>query len=124
MVLVLVSIPVSANAQYGGGAQVGGGGSSLEEQLNLAKEKVANANQTGAYGSGTPMLGTGTQNGGYVEKIFALFTTCNDNSANPKMIELCGKFSLSLNQHLKQLFAENNSTIQQIILLPFSGLSK
>jgi hypothetical protein len=46
-----------AHAQYTGGGQVGGGGSSLEEQLNLAKEKVSNAEQQGAYGSGTPMLG-------------------------------------------------------------------
>jgi hypothetical protein len=46
-----------AHAQYTGGGQVGGSGSSLEEQLNLAKEKVSNAEQQGAYGSGTPMLG-------------------------------------------------------------------
>ena len=44
-----------SHAQYGGGAQVGG--STLEEQLTLAKEKVSNAQQQGAYGSGTPMLG-------------------------------------------------------------------
>ena len=44
-----------SHAQYGGGAQVGG--STLEEQLTLAKEKVSNAEQQGAYGSGTPMLG-------------------------------------------------------------------
>ena len=34
------------------------GGSSQEEELNLAKEKIANAKTAGAYGSGTPMLGT------------------------------------------------------------------
>ena len=32
--------------------------SSSEEQLNLAKDKVSNAKSAGAYGSGTPMLGT------------------------------------------------------------------
>jgi disulfide bond formation protein DsbB len=32
--------------------------SSVEEQLELAKSKINNAKQTGAYGSGTPMLGT------------------------------------------------------------------
>lgn len=32
--------------------------SSIEEQLNLAKEKISNAKTAGAYGSGTPMLGT------------------------------------------------------------------
>ena len=46
-----------ANAQYtgGGGRSVGG---SIEQQLKLAREKVSNAGQAGAYGSGTPMLGT------------------------------------------------------------------
>jgi len=32
--------------------------SSVEEQLELAKSKINNAKQAGAYGSGTPMLGT------------------------------------------------------------------
>jgi hypothetical protein len=32
--------------------------SSVEEQLDLAKEKVSNAKSQGAYGSGTSMLGT------------------------------------------------------------------
>jgi hypothetical protein len=32
--------------------------SSIEEQLNLAKDKISNAKSAGAYGSGTPMLGT------------------------------------------------------------------
>ncbi|HKG71123.1 MAG TPA: hypothetical protein VKA87_04445 [Nitrososphaeraceae archaeon] len=32
--------------------------SSVEEQLELAKSKINNAKQSGAYGSGTPMLGT------------------------------------------------------------------
>ncbi len=31
--------------------------SSIEEELNLAKEKVSNAKSQGAYGSGTSMLG-------------------------------------------------------------------
>ena len=46
-----------ANAQYtaGGGLSVGG---SIEQQLKLAKERVSNTQQVGAYGSGTPMLGT------------------------------------------------------------------
>jgi hypothetical protein len=41
-----------ADAQYGGGT-----GQNIEEQLQLAREKVSNAQQQGAYGSGTPMLG-------------------------------------------------------------------
>jgi disulfide bond formation protein DsbB len=32
--------------------------SSIEEQLELSKSKINNAKQAGAYGSGTPMLGT------------------------------------------------------------------
>lgn len=44
-----------ANAQYTGG---GGPAGSIEQQLKLAREKVSNAAQVGAYGSGTPMLGT------------------------------------------------------------------
>lgn len=41
-----------ANAQYGSAT-----GGNIEEQLQLAREKVSNAQQQGAYGSGTPMLG-------------------------------------------------------------------
>lgn len=46
-----------ANAQYGGGPSNPGQGN-LTEQVMLAKKKVQNAQQAGAYGSGTPMLGT------------------------------------------------------------------
>jgi hypothetical protein len=42
-----------ATAQYGGTT-----GGNIEEQLKVAKQKVTNAKQAGAYGSGTPMLGT------------------------------------------------------------------
>jgi hypothetical protein len=45
-----------AKAQYGGGGQTTGG--NIEEQLKLAKAKITNARTAGAYGSGTPMLGT------------------------------------------------------------------
>jgi hypothetical protein len=59
LVIVLASafaLPViqMAKAQYVGGGQTSGG---IEEQLKLAKAKITNARQTGAYGSGTPMLG-------------------------------------------------------------------
>ena len=47
----------SAMAQYTGGGQAGG--SSLEEQLKLAQAKVSNAQQEGAYGSGTSMVSGG-----------------------------------------------------------------
>lgn len=47
-----------ATAQYGGGGGGGPSPGSLEDQLKLAKAKVTNAKQAGAYGSGTPMLGT------------------------------------------------------------------
>jgi hypothetical protein len=53
--LILPSILQFASAQYGAGDTTPG---SIEEQLNLAKEKISNAKQAGAYGSGTPMLGT------------------------------------------------------------------
>ena len=46
----------TANAQYTTG-QDPGGALSVEEQLRLAKEKVANAQQAGAYGSGTAFFG-------------------------------------------------------------------
>jgi len=39
-------------------APEGEGGVTLEEQLKLAKEKLTNAQQQGAYGSGTAMFGT------------------------------------------------------------------
>ena len=44
----------TASAQYTTGQDTG---LSVEEQLRLAKEKVANAQQAGAYGSGTSMFG-------------------------------------------------------------------
>lgn len=56
--LILPSILQFASAQgYGGGAGESTPGT-IEEQLELAKEKISNARQAGAYGSGTPMLGT------------------------------------------------------------------
>jgi hypothetical protein len=45
-----------ANAQYLGGGT--GPSGSIEQQLKLAREKVSSSQQAGAYGSGTPMLGT------------------------------------------------------------------
>jgi hypothetical protein len=50
--LALQSIQM-AKAQYGGAT-----GGNIEEQLKLAKAKITNAHQAGAYGSGVPMLGT------------------------------------------------------------------
>ncbi|HEX6294708.1 MAG TPA: hypothetical protein VFZ46_06095 [Nitrososphaeraceae archaeon] len=44
----------SALAQYGGGEGIGG--STLEEELKLAQEKLQVAGQEGAYGSGTSMV--------------------------------------------------------------------
>jgi len=44
----------TASAQYTTSPE---GGLSVEEQLRLAKEKVANAQQAGAYGSGTALFG-------------------------------------------------------------------
>ena len=53
--LMVPSIVQLASAQYTGGGSTPG---SIEEQLELAKEKISNAQQAGAYGSGTAMLGT------------------------------------------------------------------
>src|SRR4029079_5308340 len=49
----LIALPVFkiVNAQYGGGT-----GQNIEEQLQLAKEKVANAKAQGAYGSVAPSV--------------------------------------------------------------------
>ena len=58
--LVLVPSLNIAFAQYS--APAGQGGVTLEEQLQLAKEKISNAQQKGAYGSGTAMLGTNLDN--------------------------------------------------------------
>jgi len=56
LLLVSFAMPAMqiAKAQY---VSSGGPSASLEEQLKLAREKVQNAKQAGAYGSGTPMLG-------------------------------------------------------------------
>ena len=45
----------TTSAQYTTGQDTGA--LSVEEQLRLAKEKVSNAQQAGAYGSGTSMFG-------------------------------------------------------------------
>lgn len=45
----------TASAQYTTGQDTGS--LTVEEQLRLAKEKVANAQQAGAYGSGTAFFG-------------------------------------------------------------------
>ncbi len=49
-----------AFAQYGSAGNTGG--ITLEEQLKLAKEKLNNAQQAGAYGSGTSMFGYNLDN--------------------------------------------------------------
>jgi hypothetical protein len=49
-----------AFAQYGSAGNTGG--VTLEEQLKLAKEKISNAQQAGAYGSGTSMFGYSLDN--------------------------------------------------------------
>lgn len=54
--LMVPSVAQFASAQYGGAGDTTPG--SIEEQLELAKEKISNAQQSGAYGSGTAMLGT------------------------------------------------------------------
>ena len=57
--MVLPSLHV-AFAQYS--VPEGAGGATIEEQLEMAKEKISNAQQQGAYGSGTAMLGTNLDN--------------------------------------------------------------
>ena len=53
--LIIPTVPQFVSAQYSTGDTTPG---SIEEQLELAREKINNAEQSGAYGSGTPMLGT------------------------------------------------------------------
>ncbi|WP_458719319.1 zinc ribbon domain-containing protein [Candidatus Nitrosocosmicus sp. R] len=52
--ILLLPVLNIAYAQYSGQP----GSATLEEQLTLAKEKISNAQQQGAYGSGTAMFGT------------------------------------------------------------------
>ena len=54
--ILLLPVLNTAYAQYSGSGAPGG--ATLEQQLTLAKEKVSNAQQQGAYGSGTAMFGT------------------------------------------------------------------
>jgi hypothetical protein len=59
----------SALAQYGGDSPA-----SIEEQLKLAQEKVSNAQQTGAYGSGTSMVtGDSSQTAIFIGVLIAIF---------------------------------------------------
>ena len=61
----------TASAQYVSGP---GGALSVEEQLKLAKEKVSNAQQAGAYGSGTPFFGKNISEAAiYTAAIVAIF---------------------------------------------------
>ena len=53
--ILLLPVLNIAYAQYRSGHPVA---VTLEEQLTLAKEKISNAQQQGAYGSGTAMFGT------------------------------------------------------------------
>jgi hypothetical protein len=63
----------TATAQYTTG-QTSPGALSVEEQLKLAKEKVANAQQAGAYGSGTPFFGKNIGDAAiYTAAIVAIF---------------------------------------------------
>jgi hypothetical protein len=50
-----VTLYQTASAQYTTGQDTGA--LSVEEQLRLAKDKVTNAQQAGAYGSGTAFFG-------------------------------------------------------------------
>ncbi len=52
--ILLLPVLNMAYAQYSGQP----GAATLEEQLTLAREKISNAQQQGAYGSGTAMFGT------------------------------------------------------------------
>ena len=62
----------SAMAQYTGGETTAP--SSLEEQLKLAQEKVSNAQQTGAYGSGTSMVsGNSMETAIFIGVLIAIF---------------------------------------------------
>lgn len=62
----------TASAQYTTGSNPGG--LSIEEQLKLAKEKVSNAEQSGAYGSGTPFFGKNIGDAAiYVAALVAIF---------------------------------------------------
>ncbi|MBA2267187.1 MAG: zinc ribbon domain-containing protein [Nitrosopumilus sp.] len=56
--ILLLPVLNIAYAQYSGQP----GSATLEEQLTLAKEKLTNAQQQGAYGSGTAMFGTNLDN--------------------------------------------------------------
>ena len=56
--ILLLPVLNIAYAQYSGQP----GAATLEEQLTLAKEKISNAQQQGAYGSGTAMFGTNLDN--------------------------------------------------------------
>jgi divalent metal cation (Fe/Co/Zn/Cd) transporter len=56
--ILLLPVLNMAYAQYSGQP----GAATLEEQLTLAREKISNAQQQGAYGSGTAMFGTNLDN--------------------------------------------------------------
>lgn len=56
--ILLLPVLNIAYAQYSGQP----GAATLEEQLELATQKINNAQQAGAYGSGTAMFGTNLDN--------------------------------------------------------------
>jgi hypothetical protein len=97
--LVLPALNI-AFAQYGAAGNTGG--VTLEEQLKLAKAKLTNAQQAGAYGSGTSMFGYNLDNtmimiiiiavvfGGISAAFFALGTNCGAPAGNQKFCGNCG----------------------------------
>lgn len=59
-ILPSISLSSIVFAQYAGPGDIGS--ATLEEQLQLAREKLTNAQQQGAYGSGTAMFETNLDN--------------------------------------------------------------
>ncbi|HYY66667.1 MAG TPA: hypothetical protein VE622_06025 [Nitrososphaeraceae archaeon] len=66
---IMVPIIHLANAQYTTPTAPG----SVEEQIKLAKEKIQNTQQAGAYGSGTAMLGGSSETPIFIGVLAAIF---------------------------------------------------
>ncbi|VFJ13223.1 zinc ribbon domain-containing protein [Candidatus Nitrosocosmicus franklandus] len=113
-----------AFAQYGSQGDVGT--ATLEEQLQLAREKISNAQSAGAYGSGTAMFGTNLDNtvlmiiiiavvmGGISAAFFAAGRTGSKRAvaAGPEGTYTSGKFCTNCGNQLSdgQKFCGNCGT--------------
>jgi len=103
---LILCVPIIANAQ------------ALEVSTKKMQQGVTNFTQ-----SIMPLNAT-KQDNEYLERYTKVINTCDNNSGNRMIVELCNNMEKSFEEHMKQFYIDNNSTIRQILALPSSGFVK